>query len=621
MIKKVLFVFSFFSVLLVVGQNDYKLDEVVVNASKKLKSVSLGQKIASFSDSVIHRNTESFTDLLRFNTALYLKEYGKGGTSSISFRGTSASNTAVVWNGININSVNNGQTGFNSLTVNLFDKIDIRSGGGSIEFGSGAIGGTIHLNDVLSYSEGINTENQLVLTGGSYSTFNSVFKTKISNNKNTFVAGISRSSSSNDYRLFGTDFNNSNGAYENYSANLGFGFRLSKKAELKFHSSSYVGNRQFSGTLPNPVSANEKFKDISSRNLLIFGYKEGKSAHEVKVAYLTQKYLYYPDKFASTYNFGESGRYIIAYNIGLPLFDNKAAFNSYSEYESTFGRTDRINRKNRNQVSQSIIYNQRIGKLISYNLKVRKDFNSDFKVPFVYAGGIEIKPIPNYYFRINGSKNYRVPTYNDLYWPGQGNVNLIPETAKQGEIGIGYQNKKLSLDIGAYYINTKDKIVWTPSGDPQKPGVWVPINIEKTNNKGFETNFKYDVKIRNYSFKTNLNYSYTLAKNTNTDKYLVFVPNHMANGNLTISRKNLTLSFQALYNGKVYTTEDNEEDYVVHDFFVMNTLLEYKIKKYVKGELVLGVKVNNVLGEKYMVIPRRPMPLRNFNININYKFK
>ena len=145
MMKYILLVFIF-----LVGSKSFaQLDSIqelkVVNLSSvKLQKHSKGYKVLNLSDSVIVKNTESFTTLLRYNTPIYIKEYGSGGTSSASFRGTSASNTAVVWNGININSINNGQTGFNALTVNLIDNINVRSGGGSIEFGSGAIGGTVH---------------------------------------------------------------------------------------------------------------------------------------------------------------------------------------------------------------------------------------------------------------------------------------------------------------------------------------------------------------------------------------------------------------------------------------------------------------------------------------------
>jgi len=175
MTRYILFVF----ILLIGGESFAQLDSIqqftVVNlSSKTLQKHSKGYKVLALSDSIILKNTESFTTLLRFNTPIYIKEYGAGGTSTASFRGTSASNTAVVWNGININSINNGQTGFNALTVNLIDNIDVRSGGGSIEFGSGAIGGTIHLNDQLYFEKQLN--HQFVSSVGSYNTYNNLYK-------------------------------------------------------------------------------------------------------------------------------------------------------------------------------------------------------------------------------------------------------------------------------------------------------------------------------------------------------------------------------------------------------------------------------------------------------------
>ena len=63
--------------------------------------------------------------------------------ASPSFRGTNASQTAVLWNGIPINSMFTGQTDFNTILTGSIDKLTIRSGSGSVPFGSGAIGGSI----------------------------------------------------------------------------------------------------------------------------------------------------------------------------------------------------------------------------------------------------------------------------------------------------------------------------------------------------------------------------------------------------------------------------------------------------------------------------------------------
>ncbi|HBI40594.1 MAG TPA: TonB-dependent receptor, partial [Tenacibaculum sp.] len=171
--------------------------------------------------------------------------------------------------------------------------------------------------------------------------------------------------------------------------------------------------------------------------------------------------------------------------------------------------------------------------------------------------------------RINGSKNYRVPTYNDLFWPGQGNLNLVPETAEQEEVGVGYESEKMTFDVGIYSIKTNNKIIWTPSGDSERPGVWVPINVAETSNRGLESTLELKRDFKGIRLNAILNYSYTLAKDLRLDKFLIFVPKHLFNGNLSITKNRWSLSLQTLYNDEVYSTQDNDSDSKVSIFFLL----------------------------------------------------
>ena len=583
----------------------------------QLKKHSKGFKVLVLTDSIIIKNSESFTSLLRFNSPIYIKEYGAGGTSSASFRGTSASNTAVVWNGININSVNNGQTGFNSLTVSLFDNINIRSGGGSIEFGSGAVGGTIHLNDQLRFGNYI--ENQVVASFGSYETYHNLYKFSFGSEKTVVKFGISYNQSKNDYKWLGYNLKNENGAYHNSTISLGFAQKLSGFSKISFYSTKYTADRQFSGQLPNPSAAKEKYKDESFRNLVNFNYAKNYRSHAVKLAYLTEEYNYFADKNSKVYSYGKSKRFITKYNFNYK-FSANSNIETISEYESTIGRTDQINNQKRQQWSQSVIFNQKIKQVISINAKVRKDFNSVYKMPFIFALGAEIKPFRNAFIRLNGSKNYRVPSYNDLFWPALGNLDLIPESSYQGEIGIGYKNNQFKIDVGAFYIDSKDKIVWRPGGDPDRPGVWVPINLSGVVNKGLEIVVSYNENIENHFFSFNANYSYTIAEDKESNVFLPFVPKHMFNANLGYSYKKISIYYQHLFNGKVYITEDNLDMFSVPYFNVGNIGVAFNLIKTEKKQVSLGIKINNVFNEPYKVLPSRPMPNRNINFNINYKF-
>ena len=106
-----------------------------------------------------------------------------------------------------------------------------------------------------------------------------------------------------------------------------------------------------------------------------------------------------------------------------------------------------------------------------------------------------------------------------------------------------------------------------------------------------------------------------------TDKYLIFVPKHLLNFNGKFSHKNISIYGQGLYQSKQFTTEDNENSLLatLPSFWNFNIggNLKYKLKR---GSIAVGVQANNILNQLYFFSRLRPMPGRNYNLNINYKF-
>ena len=168
------------------AQNDTiaQLDEVIISDTQ-LKDFSNTQSVQKLNDSVINRNASSLTSLLQYNTVIYFKENGLGMVSSPSFRGTTAQQTAVLWNGININSQLNGQTDFNVLNTRDFGSISVKAGGGSVAYGSSAIGGTIHLNNDLAFGDRF--ANTLRLDYGSYNTLGHIISCIIPYNERLYL--------------------------------------------------------------------------------------------------------------------------------------------------------------------------------------------------------------------------------------------------------------------------------------------------------------------------------------------------------------------------------------------------------------------------------------------------
>ncbi len=202
--KQVFYIFSLLALCsnFAFGQLDSinYLDEVVLS-DVRLYQNSGGNRLQVLKDSTLEQNEPVLSNLLKFNSPIYFKENGPGMVASAAFRGTTASQTAVVWNGININSQFTGQTDFNTILTSGYDRIVVRSGGGSVLYGSGAIGGSVHLNNDLDFGRGF--KNELQLQAGSFSSFFGNYKTEYSSEKTSVQFGLSRYSSDNDFKYLG----------------------------------------------------------------------------------------------------------------------------------------------------------------------------------------------------------------------------------------------------------------------------------------------------------------------------------------------------------------------------------------------------------------------------------
>ena len=82
------------------------------------------------------------------------------------------------WNGIPINSVASGLTDLRLLPSNGFNNLGISYGGNSTIFGSGSVGGTIHLNNIPIFTK-LNNSNFTIEKGSFGLNTNSLSAPKI----------------------------------------------------------------------------------------------------------------------------------------------------------------------------------------------------------------------------------------------------------------------------------------------------------------------------------------------------------------------------------------------------------------------------------------------------------
>ncbi|PKP15657.1 MAG: hypothetical protein CVU06_16140, partial [Bacteroidetes bacterium HGW-Bacteroidetes-22] len=86
------------------------------------------------------------SELIARTSAVIINQYGPGGLATISLRGSGSSQTAILWNGINLQSPMNGGMNLSQLPVNFIDEIEVNHGGQGAQQGNSAIGGVVQMN-------------------------------------------------------------------------------------------------------------------------------------------------------------------------------------------------------------------------------------------------------------------------------------------------------------------------------------------------------------------------------------------------------------------------------------------------------------------------------------------
>lgn len=595
--------------MVICAQNDsiVQLKEVVLT-DISLQEFSSNVNKLHISDSVIKTNTGSLVQLLSNNSAIYFKENGRGMVASPSFRGTTAQQTAVIWNGININSLFNGQTDFNVVNPSDFNSITIRSGGGSVLYGSGAVGGSIHLNNDIPFLN--SQKNDLQIQYGSFETFHLNYKFQKASKKWLSSFSITRNQSVNDYDYIGYDKKNENGNYENVSFNSVFGYQLNSKNSLKLFSYFYNGERNFSGTISSP--SNSKYIDLNFRNLLEWQNTSIKGlVSKVKLAYLNESYKYYENKNIEIFSNSEAKKLLLRSNLLYKGFE-KLKFNSIVEVNHTTGKGSNLPQNEQTILSSSVLMSHLVNEKLNYEISLRNEITSNYKSPLLYSIALKYQPVSLYTARFNLSKNFRIPTFNDLYWQNVGNPNLKPEESLQLEISQDLHYKTVDVTITGFYNKLTDMLRWVPNIS----GVWQPINTDKVAVLGIESVFKYRGNFKKIQYNFQANYTYTSSQNSVTQKQLIYVPMHRFVTSLGLHYKNVALLYQYNWNGLVYTSSDNKNE--LPSYGISNLYLNYTFVGLKK--ITLGGSILNIENKPYQNVLSRPMPGRHYMFNLNLIF-
>lgn len=578
----------------------------VVVSERNFSEHSEGYFTKKIEDSLIQHYPFMTTDLLRQNTNIYFKENGYGMVSSPSFRGTNASHTAVVWNGLNINSQLNGQTDFFTITPADFNSIQIRRGGGSVHYGSGAIGGTIHLNNDLKFNKQF--QNKLTFGYGAFDTKSLQFRQNNSNGAWSYNIQASHISSENDYPISGIDQNNENGQFKKTSINANAGILNGKDQEIKLYHRSFLGNRNLSSSLVAP--GRSKYEDEQHQSQIVYDILHKKSTSQLRLAHLYEQFKYFENKGNPQHSAGEVRTLLAKYNYEIN-FSECSGLQSFIQYNNLRGDGSDLENPQRNELAVSSTFQYVPLETTSGQISIRKDFTENFETPLVIAINGKHAMNDQFALKVNASRNMKLPTFNDLFWNPGGNAELLPEQSLQVDVGTVLELDNVNIEMHAFQIETKNMIRWLPSSNQ----LWSPVNEDSVTGKGVEADLQWKEEISSGILESDFGFSHTISKNDETGEKLIYTPKNRFTASLNYKKGIFQALYQQFYTGSVSYTGGELDGYSIANASIG---LNQNISK--TFTLGINVMINNLYNTYYENVVFRPMPGRNLQSQLSIKF-
>ena len=607
-----------------------KLKEFEVVASFSVNNIGF-KKVRMDSSILLPRINADLSTILTQYSTLFIKTYGNGSLATPSFRGTSAHHTVVEWNGISLNSPMLGQTDLSQLPVSQFDGIEILYGGAGIFSSGGAFGGIINLVTNPDWNNKLNIT--LAQTIASFSTFSTNLNAAAGTNRFQSITKVNYTTSRNDFKFYDNNLDTvrrlENGSYYRYGISEDLFFRLKEK---HFLTVKLWYNRNFVN-LPPIISVPPAYdvwqEDEAFRSIAEYKFLEKKYNLTVRSAFIDD-YLRYKDTTVDARHKYYSSLNRIRFNwLGFKKLTVKTGIDFNYDWVRS-DQYDDLKTQLLTGLFGEVVYDAL--KNLKLSLILREDFVDDDLMPFIFAAGIEYKPLKklNWSLSANVSRNYREPTLNDKYWSGSGNPDLKQESGLTVEGGsvinlLTWSNRLfMEGQLTGYYSWINNLIVWQPVSNNSY--LWSPVNLKGVRSRGLEAGLNAKFMYHNWEITLNSDYNYCRSTTeevaggdtTQVGKQLIYIPVNTLKATLNIGWKKFYLSYNFVFTSRRYTSTDNETympGYNLSNIFLGKSIV---LNKFV---LSLQLDINNLFDLDYQSIANRPMPGRNYAVTLRGNFR
>jgi len=590
----------------------------VHSADEKLTVFSPGQKVVPL-DSLTLRlyRQQSLAQLLYQQAPVFIKSYGFNGLATLNFRGSSAAQAQVLWNGVPLQNAALGIADVSLLPVAAVDRVNVVFGGSAALWGSGNVGGVVLLeNDRPAFDSAGKYRLQASAGAGSFGQYQGGLKIGYSGRRWQLGVNAFGQRAVNDFSykdLYGAERNMPHSRLAGGGVILHGAFRAGVKDELRFSGWHQQYDRQIPPALFETVSAKEQ-QDQSTRLLLAWEHREQRTVWYAKSAWI-QDDMHYEDPLVLLTSANRSYQYFQEAGMRkqLPRGGNLTVFMpvQHAWMQQPGGVRRAQTRAALASALQQKLFRQRLSAAAS--LRAEMIGRTGILLPganaaFTATDWLEL--------RANVQRTYRAPTLNEWYYTPGGNDRLRPERGWAEEAGYTLHLRRsgrlqISHDATVFNRDIKDWILWLGGA------IWTPHNIAVVGSRGAEAAYRLTWRTGRWQWHHNVQASFIqaatrssyLANDGSIGRQIPYTPRWQWQANAGFSIGNLYANYNHTYSGYRYITTD--ESQLIPSFHTGNIQLLYTFAA--KAHTIqLTFQCNNISDKRYEVVAGRPMPGRNW---------
>jgi iron complex outermembrane receptor protein len=560
-------------------------------------------------------STLPISDLLSNQSGVYIKSYGYGGLATSSLRGAGASQTAVVWDGIPLQSPMLGLIDLSRIPTSSTDLVSVNYGGSGASWGSGAIGGVITLNSRIPTVNGIH--GNYLSSFGSWGFRNHQGTIQVQHKKISSVTRLFSTEANNDFPTPSGVNKNAHFAQRGYLQQLYYSPNNSHR--VSFNIWLQDENRQIPPTSVQAQSLASQ-KDNAARFSLHWRWAGQSQVVQFRTGYFSE-FIDYSDgqillnarsNFSTIHTEFELSKFFskqLHWQVNIINSGRKAKADGYEENIS----------ENIFSVFSGLRWNTK--RLIT-QLNLRKEWQDEMTIPIVPSLGFNYTISKSMAGRLKFSRYYRLPTLNDRFWQPGGNVNLIPESGWGQEAGVTFKAaNNWTWTSNIYHRLINNWILWSVR---EGSSIWSSNNIAAVRSYGLEQRLGYTFLLS--SFKLNVQLSYDLSHSINiipitkpriaAGEQLLYVPVHQGSVIVGFSKGKLNGVYRHRITGEVKGINDSVSAFHL-GWLRFDYGIDYKVGKTMPF-LQIFIQSDNLWNNEYRVIERRFMPGRSFQFGISF---